>query len=80
MVIRDGIVTTRKPHKCYGCLKEIPKGTPTYMQVAKTDDGSLGNSYFCNVCKDYCQNKECRECFEFELANPGFIKECIESH
>ena len=32
--LRETIIKkTRKPHKCFGCLRTIPKGSEAYLQV-----------------------------------------------
>lgn len=33
------MVTTRKVHKCTGCMKEIPKGEEAVYHSGKVDDG-----------------------------------------
>jgi hypothetical protein len=75
-VIRDGIVKTRKEHICYGCLKTINKGK-TAQSVTYTYDGDIYTSYMCDICKDWCTNRNCRDCHDYETAHEGFIKECM---
>ena len=72
--LRDGIVKTRKEHKCHGCLEKIPKGTNTYSQTIVDDD--IYTIYMCDDCKDYCKNKKCTDCYTLEQAYEGYIKEC----
>ncbi len=45
-------VKTRKPHRCFGCMKTYPKGT---MMVSATnvDGGDINSCYWCNVCQEY---------------------------
>ncbi len=74
-LLKDGIVITRKVHKCHGCLEEIPKGTPTYNQSV-ADEGTVFNIYMCPNCLDWCRQKGCRDCINMESAHEGYIKEC----
>lgn len=46
------IKATRKPHKCVGCLLEIPAGSPAIQQTAK-DEGKWDRYYICRVCDAY---------------------------
>jgi flavoprotein len=71
-VIRDGIIKTRKDHKCHGCEEIIPKGTKTYSQT--NVDDTIYTLYVCNSCREYCGN--CHECYETENAYEGYIREC----
>lgn len=44
-ILRDEDVTkTRRPHRCFGCLEIIPKGSPAHVQV-NNDLGKLGSIY-----------------------------------
>ena len=71
--IRDKTVTTRKVHKCHGCLEEIPKGTSVYSQTCVEDD-RIYTLYMCDSCLEYCG--DCTKCLEYEEAYPGYVREC----
>ena len=45
-------VKTRKPHKCFGCLRDFDKGT-RLLRESWTDCGSAYTSYLCSDCNDY---------------------------
>lgn len=47
-VIGTKIVTTKKPHICFGCGREFPKGTE--MEKSCIVDGTLWTSYLCPTC------------------------------
>jgi hypothetical protein len=42
-------VTTRKPHKCWGCTEEFPPGT-NMRYIVSVDAGELCSSYWCLAC------------------------------
>lgn len=42
-------VVTRKPHKCWGCCREFPKGSEL-LRVTGTDGGEIASVYWCKVC------------------------------
>jgi hypothetical protein len=46
------IKSTRKEHRCFGCLEMIPKGSQ-----AQHDTGRIGgdfySSYLCSLCVEY---------------------------
>ena len=45
------VVTTRKPHSCWGCGIKYPPGTR--MQAVTTVDGGIETVYWCPVCQEY---------------------------
>ena len=47
--IRSQIVTTRKPHRCFGCCKTIPTGSPAERDVCRSDD-IMYTIYLCEDC------------------------------
>ena len=51
-VISHKYVKTRKPHKCFGCAREYPKGS-TLNREAIEDDGTVFTAYMCPECEDY---------------------------
>lgn len=57
-LLRSKEVKTLKPHRCFGCSREFPKGTKMKFEVW-VDEGSAYNSYLCKTCQEV----------ESELAN-----------
>ena len=49
-VLRNKMVTTRKPHRCWGCLRKFPEGTKMTMNV--TVDVIPFTSYWCETCEE----------------------------
>ena len=49
LVISNRIVTTRQPHKCYGCGRGFAKGTIMDSKVVKFN-GIVSRKYFCESC------------------------------
>jgi len=49
MVLSHKKITTHKPHKCWGCTKEFPKGTAMWRCVNR--DGTLITTYWCEPCQ-----------------------------
>ena len=47
--LSGGIVTTRKPHKCWGCAQDIPVGGKVESSVS-VDMGKAIRTYWCDVC------------------------------
>jgi len=45
-------VKTRKPHNCYGCANEYPKGTYMY-RISQLDGETVWGCYLCEVCQEY---------------------------
>ena len=45
-------VKTRKPHICWGCATEFPKGE-TMKHIEQVSDGKFISSYWCDVCLEY---------------------------
>jgi len=44
-------VKTRKPHKCWGCAREFPKGT-MLQRIVNADGGTIYTTYWCPVCNE----------------------------
>ena len=42
-------VTTRKPHRCFGCCQEIPKGVTVSADTMR-GDCSIYTLYLCDPC------------------------------
>lgn len=49
-VLGRKIVLTRKPHICFGCGREFPKGTS--MEKGCVVDGGAWTCYLCQTCID----------------------------
>ena len=69
-------VCTRKPHRCWGCLVQFPRGTAMHRVVSK-DDGFLMTTYWCKPCQDFIDEAVKRDPYlrddGFEL---GYVAEC----
>lgn len=51
-VLMDKLVKTRKPHRCWGCSREMRPGS--MMRCKSTVDAcGFMSSYFCVVCDEY---------------------------
>ena len=50
-------VKTRKPHKCYGCRREWPKGSKMFVWVCVEDNTGYTpqRTRVCVVCYDFMQ-------------------------
>lgn len=51
-VIAHKYVKTRKPHKCFGCAREFPKGSVLNREAVE-DGGTVFTAYMCSDCEDY---------------------------
>lgn len=51
-VLMDKLVKTRKPHQCFGCLREMRPGS-MMKYLAAVDAGEFLSVYFCAVCDEY---------------------------
>jgi hypothetical protein len=73
-IIRDKIVITRKPHKCWGCTKDIEIGTKIQCVTCK-DGKHIITCYWCDVCKEY-MDKHC-DFWDLEAGfGYGELREC----
>ena len=45
-------VKIRKPHKCFGCGRKMPKGT-NMDKITQVDNGEFFHGYYCLVCTHY---------------------------
>jgi hypothetical protein len=56
--IRSGMVTTRKPHRCYDCGHVIPKGTRCWSETL--EDGHIYGLWYHEDCRrasaQYCKS------------------------
>lgn len=50
--MRESVVKTRKPHRCWGCLEIIPAGTRVWSETSAYD-GTVGTIYMCDPCNAY---------------------------
>ena len=50
-------VKTRKPHNCWGCTEEFPKGTEMVRSVT-VDQGEFSSCYWCKNCETTLKNLE----------------------
>lgn len=48
-MIKQKIVTIRKPHICFGCEREFPAGTK--MEYSFQNDGGPLSAYLCSTCQ-----------------------------
>ena len=55
-VIHHKYVKTRKPHICFGCAREFPKGS-ILNREAVADGGSVFTAYMCPSCEEYIINE-----------------------
>ena len=51
-IVSDKKVKTRKPHKCWGCMEDIPTGA-TVQAVTSVDGGKIATVYWCDRCADF---------------------------
>lgn len=50
-------VKIRKPHNCWGCMKEFPIDTEMTYSVA-VDQGEFSTAYWCEECEEIMSNLE----------------------
>jgi len=50
-VLSAKVVTTRKPHVCWGCGIKYPPGTR--MKAVTSVDGEIATDYWCLTCVEY---------------------------
>lgn len=60
-VLTDKMVVTRKPHKCFGCVREIKKGERARYSVSVVD-GEFGYAYLCEGCDEYIAELDHIDC------------------
>lgn len=48
-------VKTRKPHRCFGCMRQVPIGTMIQRTVS-AEDGRASSAYWCDICCDSMDN------------------------
>jgi DNA-directed RNA polymerase subunit RPC12/RpoP len=47
---REKPVTTKKPHRCFGCWRKFPSGTKMIYTAGKDSEGNFGTNYVCHTC------------------------------
>lgn len=52
VILKDRIVTVRKPHDCFGCLRIIRAGEKASYKVVVLDD-YFHCYYICEDCEDW---------------------------
>lgn len=63
-ILRYKMVTTRKPHVCFGCSRKF--NPPANMVAAAyADGGSVSSYYLCETCDTIASNMECGDEFGF---------------
>ena len=66
-------VKTRKPHNCFGCGREFPKGTIMERQVLSTDNNIL-TIHLCKTC-EYLISKDLPDGGEYTYGS--FLEKAI---
>lgn len=56
-IIAHKYVKTRKPHHCFGCAREFPKGSILNREAVE-DGGTVFTAYMCPECEDYLQSAD----------------------
>ena len=74
--IGDRTVTTRKPHRCYGCCETIPTGVKA-RYMSGVEFGGFWHCYLCPACYEWIMQHP--ERFQtWEEFHEGEIKEDME--
>ena len=69
-VLKDKIVTTRKEHRCFACLRKFPAGTEmNYWFIAAGYD--TGGGYTCETCQQIMGQIDLDEYYD------GFVLESL---
>ncbi len=55
--LSHNIVKTRKPHNCWGCTEEFPKGS-LLTKTVTVDQGEFSSAYWCEECEAYLNTLE----------------------
>ena len=58
--LRHKIVTTLKPHKCWGCRKEFPANTKMFCNTSVVDN-EISSVYWCSKCSDVISKLSCND-------------------
>lgn len=46
---------TRKPHRCFGCARDIPAGS-SMCKINHVDGGVISTTRWCDVCQEVWRN------------------------
>ena len=58
-IISNKDIKTRKPHTCWGCAIEYPKGTT--MQCIVDTEGGIEAYYWCKTCQEVIEQSNTTE-------------------
>lgn len=72
-IIAHKYVKTRKPHHCFGCAREFPKGS-ILNREAVADGETVFTAYICPDCEDYLHSKD----YEGDEFCYGDLREAID--
>lgn len=72
-IIAHKYVKTRKPHNCFGCAREFPKGSILNREYV-ADGGTVFTAYLCPDCEDYLHRKD----YEGDEFCYGDLREAID--
>lgn len=64
VVIKDRVVRTRKPHRCWGCTMLLPAGSRV-LAVVSAEDGRISTAYWCDTCAEIAQEQNDGEGFYY---------------
>ena len=67
------LITTRKPHRCWGCVETFPKGTRMWRWSGKSD-GALLTTHTCEPCQVVI-DRACK--LDRHLAEEGLDEGCV---
>lgn len=76
-LLRAKKVKITKPHKCFGCRREFPKGTEMQFEVW-TDADSVNNSYLCETCQEVSSRPALEWGPGFEFGEGDLREDAIE--
>ncbi|HAU85722.1 MAG TPA: hypothetical protein DCW90_09515 [Lachnospiraceae bacterium] len=57
-ILRYKVVTTRKPHVCFGCGREF-RPPCRMISAASTDGGTVSSYYLCETCDKISSKRDC---------------------
>jgi hypothetical protein len=83
--LREKLVVTRKPHRCWGCRKLLPRAT-VCLASTNVADGEAYTIYVCRECNEYEKSEEFRKLFkergydfeEFLEGDIGILRKGVE--